>query len=70
MVNEDQGGGSEPGPRKVVTRRTARFGFLASSRPGQRRRVGDDPETPEAAPDELWVAIGEVDLPSITSDFH
>ena len=61
VPNEDQGLDRELGPRKVITRRTARFGFLASSSHlGQRRRVDDDLETPGAAPDELWVAVGEV----------
>jgi hypothetical protein len=65
-VNEDQGegsGGSGPGPRKVVTpigRHTTRSSFLASLRPQQCRRVGDGLEAAEAAPDERWVAVGEV----------
>lgn len=57
-------GDRESVPRKVITpigRRTTRSSFLASLRPQQRRRVGDSLEASEAAPDEPWVAVGEVD---------
>ncbi|KAI9457972.1 hypothetical protein BJY52DRAFT_1270679 [Lactarius psammicola] len=65
MPNEDQGGDSEPGPRKMVTlagrRRTTRVRFQSplESPPSQRHRVGDDLETAETSPDGLWVAMGE-----------
>lgn len=59
-ANEEQSVESEPGPRKVDTsvRRCVRF-QSPESRPKQRRRVGNDLKTTEAAPDELWVAEGE-----------
>ncbi|KAH8981008.1 hypothetical protein EDB92DRAFT_217492 [Lactarius akahatsu] len=48
---------SEPGPRKMVTRRVARFAFLRREK--QHRRVDDFLETVEVAQEELWVAVGE-----------
>ena len=62
--DEDQGGDSKTGPRKVVTpvgRRTTRVRFQSppESLPKQRRRVGDDLETAEAAPDELCGRISK-----------
>ncbi|KAF8266734.1 hypothetical protein EI94DRAFT_1732383 [Lactarius quietus] len=55
--NED--GDSES--RKSVTpvRRRVRFLSPPESRPKQRRRVDDDLEATEAAPDEMWVAVGD-----------
>ncbi|KAH9030933.1 hypothetical protein EDB85DRAFT_1398342 [Lactarius pseudohatsudake] len=49
---------SEPGPRKMVTRRVARFAFLRREK--QHRQVDDFLETAEIAQEELWVAVGEV----------
>ncbi|KAH9021071.1 hypothetical protein EDB84DRAFT_1513382 [Lactarius hengduanensis] len=48
---------SEPGPRKMVTRRVARFAFLRREK--QHRQVDDFLETAEIAQEELWVAVGE-----------
>ncbi|KAH8993897.1 hypothetical protein EDB86DRAFT_3244053 [Lactarius hatsudake] len=47
---KDLGGHGEPGPRKMVTRRVARFAFL--HREKQHR-------TAEVVQEELWVAVGE-----------
>ena len=52
--DEDQSGNTELGPRRSVRRRV-RF-----QSPTPKRRVGDDPEVTDAAPYELWVAVGEV----------
>ncbi|KAF8269046.1 hypothetical protein EI94DRAFT_1726121 [Lactarius quietus] len=60
--NEDQGEDSEPGPRKAIISvrrcqgRRVRFQSPPESRPKQRLRVGNGPE---AASNEMWVAVGE-----------
>lgn len=66
--NEDEGRDSESESRKSVTPagRRVRFQSTPVSHPKQRRRitVDDDLETAEVAPDEKWVAVGEVGPPS------
>jgi hypothetical protein len=59
--NEDQGD-SESEPQKSVSpvARRVRFQSPLVSQPKQRRRIDDDNETAEVAPDEMWVAEGEV----------
>jgi hypothetical protein len=66
VPNEDQGRNSELGSRRVV--KAVRRGSLGRrvrfmSQPElyhRHRHVGDGVEVAEAAPDEMWVAEGEV----------
>jgi hypothetical protein len=62
--NEDKGEGEDSeSRRKSVTpdgRRRVRFQFLPVSHSKKRPRVSDGLETEEAAPQEMWVAVGEV----------
>ncbi|KAN0137337.1 hypothetical protein V8E53_004782 [Lactarius tabidus] len=55
----DQSEDREPGPGNMVTsvKHRVRFQSPLESRPKQRLPVGD---TAEAAPDKMWVAVGEV----------
>lgn len=60
--SEDQGEDNEPGLQKSASTVGRRVRFLspALARPKQRQRVDDGLNATETAPDEMWVAKGEV----------
>ena len=61
--SEDQGEDNEPESHKSVVERRTRFLSQISPLPPKRRqRVDDGLDNAETAPDELWVAKGEVSL--------
>ena len=61
--SEDQGEDNEPESHKSVVERRTRFLSQTSPLPPKRRqRVDDGLDNAETAPDELWVAKGEVSL--------